>query len=276
MDSSLSTINFSVFTQDEKNTRLLNATKAGDVDKVEICLQAGAAIEATDEYGYTALIWAACSGHTAVVAKLIEQGANIKAIDPHGDTALITAANDGHAAVVAQLIAAGANIEAAGRYGHTALMLAARENYQNVGFLLLNALSSERVNILLNQPNLTPFIQSFHLAIARAKIYAIQAYMLMFSHKEQQRIPLELMNPILAFKFPAWLSSREDLKIEEIPALKRLLGGTPKAVISAAEEESLVVQAPVPVTFRHSAAAAAAADEQKEEGPSTKKHKSNR
>ena len=50
--------------------------------------------------------------------------------------------------------------------------------------------------------------------------------MLIFSHKQQQRIPLELMDPILAFIFPAWLSSRKDLKIKEIPELKKLLGET--------------------------------------------------
>ena len=61
------------------------------------------------------------------------------------------------------------------------------------------------------------------------------------------------MNPILDFIFPAWLRKRQDLQIKEIPTLKRLLGETPKAVISAAEEELLIVQAPVPVTFRHSA-----------------------
>ena len=94
--------------------------------------------------------------------------------------------------------------------------------------------------------------------------------MALFSHKQQQRIPLELMNPILAFKFPTWLSSREDLKIEEIPALKRLLDKMPKAVISTAAEEPLA-QAPVPVTFKPSAAA----EEPKEEGPSSKKHNPN-
>jgi len=94
--------------------------------------------------------------------------------------------------------------------------------------------------------------------------------MLMFSHKQQQRIPLELMDPILAFIFPAWLSSREDLQIEGIPALTRLLGERPKAVISAAAEDPLA-QAPVAVTFSRSAAAEA----QKEEGSKNKKHKPN-
>jgi len=53
--------------------------------------------------------------------------------------------------------------------------------------------------------------------------------------------------------------------------LQEQFEGKQRLAIKAAAEEP-PAQAPVPVTFRPSAAA----DEQKEEGPSTKKHKSNR
>ncbi len=275
MDSSLSFIDVDVevLTQDEKDEQLLNAAEAGDVEEIQILLEAGANIDAVNICGLTALIWAAENGHTDVVVQLIAAGANLESADEFGYTALIAAAEEGLTAVVEKLIKAGANIEAVDQDGRTALMLAAHANHQEAGFLLLNTLSSERVDVLSREPNLiiTSLIESFRRTIARAKIDAIQAYMLMFSHKQQQRIPLELMDPILAFIFPAWLSSREDLKIEEIPELKKLLGETPKAVIFSAAEE-LPAQAPVAVTFRHSAAA----DERKEEGPSKEKHKPNR
>ena len=320
MDSSINFIDVAALTQDEKNTQLLNAAEAGDMEKIGVLLQAGANIEAVSRFGETALMLAAANGHTAVVAqlisasanieatdhfrktalmmaagsghtavvaqligagankeatnqlgstalmvaagsghaavvaKLIAANANIEATDQFGETALIRAARNGHTAVVAKLIEAGENIEATNQFGRTALDSAARNNHQDAGFLLLNSVSSERFDVLSCEPNLAPIIQSFRRTIARAKIDAIQTYMALFSHKEQQRIPLELMNPILDFVFPTWLSSREDLKVEEIPALKNLLNKMPTAVISAAAEES---QAPVPVTFRPSASAAA-------------------
>ena len=242
MDSSFNFIDVvAAFTQNQKNTQLLKSAEAGDVNKVGVLLQAGAAIEATDRRGYTALIKAAYDGHSAVVTQLIEAKANIEATDRRGNTALMWATDNGHISVVKRLIAAGANIEAADKHGETALDSAAISNYKHAGFLLLNALSSERVEVLSREPDLASLIQSFRRTIARAKIDAIQTYMALFSHKEQQRIPLELMNPILAFKFPTWLSSREDLKIEEIPALKRLLDKMPKAVISAAAEEPYLI-----------------------------------
>ena len=209
-----------------------------------------------------------------MVAQLIAEPKNIDVANQVGKTALMLAANNGHTAVVAQLIAAGANKEVANLDGDTALDLAAEKRYQkDSGFLLLNGLSPERFDVLSREPNLARLIQSFRRTIARAKIDAIQTYMALFSHKEQQRIPLELMNPILDFVFPAWLRDRQEVKVKEIPELKLLRLTKRKAVISAAEEEPLA-QAPVPVTFRPSAAAAA--EEPKEEGPSTKKHKSNR
>ncbi len=51
--------------------------------------------------------------------------------------------------------------------------------------------------------------------------------------------------------------------------LKRLLGETPKALISAAAEEPLA-QVPVPATFSYSADTEG---QKREEGRSTKKHK---
>ena len=65
MDSSPSFIDaVATLTQDEKNTQLLNAAKAGDIEKVGVLLQAGANIEATNRFGNnTALMLAARENH---------------------------------------------------------------------------------------------------------------------------------------------------------------------------------------------------------------------
>ena len=258
-----------ILTQDEKNEQLLNAAPRGNLRMIASLLSAGADIEAAGQFGDTALIAAARNGHTAVVEYLLLNNANKDSANQFGNTALILATYNGHTTVMAQLIAAGANKDAADQWGHTALIVAARLNRQEAGFLLLNTVSSERIEILSHEPDFAPLIQSFHRVIFMVKNDTVNIFMGLFSGK-QPKIPVDLMNPILAFIFPSWLRSRKDLQIEEIPTLKRLWGETPGSVISAAAEDPLA-QAPVPVTFRHSAAA----DERKEEGPLSKKHKPN-
>ena len=138
MDSSINFIDVAALTQAQKNAQLLEAAEAGDVDKVERCLEAGAAIDATTDRG-TALIMAALGGHTAVVAKLIASGANKEHVDQSGETSLIWAARYGHTSVVERLIAAGANKEATNEFGETALMRAAGSGHAAVVAKLIAA-----------------------------------------------------------------------------------------------------------------------------------------
>jgi len=225
-------------------------------------------------------MFAAFNGQTAVVAQLIAAGANLESADKLGYTPLITAVEEGLTAVVEKLIKAGANIEAVDQDGRTALMLAVRENHQDAGFLLLNAVSPERVDVLSREPNLAPLIQSFHRTIGMAKRDMVDIFMGMFSARKQ-KTPVVLMNPILNFMFPSWLVGRKEVK----DGLKILLDKMPEAVISAAAEDPLA-QAPVVVTFSGTADAArkrkrsdslpaAAADKQNEAGPSSKKNNPN-
>ncbi len=153
MDSSFnSNLNFidsvTRLRQNEKNKQLLNAASAFDnIDKVEIWLQAGAAIESTDHKGYTALILAARWGHSAVVAHLLLKHANIEAVNQYGKTALISSARWGQTAVVKHLLSKGANIEAANQYGETALMFSAMSGHTAVvEHLLFNNANIEASN----------------------------------------------------------------------------------------------------------------------------------
>ena len=68
---------------------LCEAARAGDSDQVRQLLAAGPdAIDHTDLDGYTALHWAADSGHLTVATELLDQGANPNARD-HNDLAPI-------------------------------------------------------------------------------------------------------------------------------------------------------------------------------------------
>ena len=55
--------------------------------------QRGADVNAATDDGYTALIYAAYSGHAKIVKELIERGADIDATNNYGSTALIYAAH---------------------------------------------------------------------------------------------------------------------------------------------------------------------------------------
>ncbi len=56
---------------------LIEAVKAGDNFAVQTLINNHAAIEKTDDYGWTALNWAAGKGDTAMVQQLLNAGANV-------------------------------------------------------------------------------------------------------------------------------------------------------------------------------------------------------
>jgi len=73
------------FTAEEQ---LLNAATRGDMYRVRVLLTVGAAVDARNQSGQTALICAAMNGHDEVVRMLLEAGAAAKAEDAFGLTAL--------------------------------------------------------------------------------------------------------------------------------------------------------------------------------------------
>lgn len=112
------------------NTQLIEAAKDGDVNAVELALQAGADARADEDF---ALRWAAENGHKEVVALLLKYGSDVHA---DNDLALRWAAIDGHTDVVDLLLKAGADV-------HTdddaALRYSAERGYLDVVDLLLKS-----------------------------------------------------------------------------------------------------------------------------------------
>ncbi len=119
-------------------TALINAAQNGHSDIVRQLLEAGADINATNDFGVTALIWAATKGHSDIVRQLLEAGADINAkdIDNDGDTALINAAQKGHSDIIRQLLEASADINATNDYGVTALRVALQRGNLECGRIL--------------------------------------------------------------------------------------------------------------------------------------------
>lgn len=72
---------------------LHQAAQAGQLDIIEILLDAGATVDARDRAGMTALMWAAMTASVPVGRRLLEVGATVDAQSPNGETALTQVAS---------------------------------------------------------------------------------------------------------------------------------------------------------------------------------------
>ena len=120
---------------------LLNAVEEGHTAVVEALLAAGADVNAKDNSGYTALIWAVAMGHTDIVEMLLavpDINVNVKEWD-EGNTALTLAVEDGNTAIVEALLAApDIDVNAKGtRWNNPALVGAADRGYTDIVEALL-------------------------------------------------------------------------------------------------------------------------------------------
>jgi len=121
----------------EQTLRL--AALDGRIERVRASLDQGAAPDAVDPDGRTALMMAAYNGHTETAKLLLDRGAKVNAVDLTGRTALMYAASGPFAPTVQLLIARGAdpNIRDSDE-GFTALMFAAAEGQVEVITVLLS------------------------------------------------------------------------------------------------------------------------------------------
>lgn len=115
---------------------LMIAAELGYPAIVDLLLQRGAKIEATDDLGRRPLLSAARYGWTRVVQLLLERGAELNGDDWDDNTALSEAAVHGHSRVVRLLIDRGANPNAVDRDGKTALDLATEKGHTAVAEVL--------------------------------------------------------------------------------------------------------------------------------------------
>jgi len=98
----------STATASKSENKLIDAAGSGDVSSVQTLLNKGANIELKNEYGYTALMYAAYYGHADVVRFLLNKGADVNAKDTYGRTALSLAGKGGYGEIVRILKDAGA------------------------------------------------------------------------------------------------------------------------------------------------------------------------
>lgn len=92
---------------------LVDAAQQGDAAEAARLIAAGADVNRTRDFGWTALMWAADSGHTEIVPMLLAvDSIEVNRTNDYSWSALICAARGGHAACVSALLRARATVPA--------------------------------------------------------------------------------------------------------------------------------------------------------------------
>ena len=120
--------------------RLWDASSSGDTEKIAAALDAGADINALDTRrsgsGRRPLNWAASKNHPEAVRLLLQRGAAVDAVNRTGFTALHHAAESGATEVAKDLLAAGANRELKNESGEHAADVARRKGHEALAKLI--------------------------------------------------------------------------------------------------------------------------------------------
>ena len=114
----------------------MHAAAYGSLEAMKILLDAGADVNAANDFHATALLWCARDGNKARF--LIDHGADVNAQSKQGRTPLMLASvHDGGSDIVALMLAKGADVKAKDSRGDTALSLAAEVGDLRIMRLLL-------------------------------------------------------------------------------------------------------------------------------------------
>lgn len=128
---------------------LLLGSENGNIAQVRYALERGADINARNNNGVSALIWAANNGHVGVVQLLLQHGANINEFSNNYRTSLMWACYWGHDKVVEFLLEKGALYKIYDDDGMTPLMAAAFSGNRYLVDVLL-----EKPGIAITETNL--------------------------------------------------------------------------------------------------------------------------
>jgi ankyrin repeat protein len=130
-------------------TPLHAAAAKDDVAAIRKLLLEGAAIEARDNSGATALLVATHGNRIGAAKALIEAGANVNAKDNSQDSAYLYAGAQGHLEILRMTLSHGADLASTNRYGGTALIPAAeRGHVETVRTLIQAGVAVDHINKL--------------------------------------------------------------------------------------------------------------------------------
>ena len=103
---------------------LHRAAKAGNLKGLEAALASGADVNARDDKGWTALMYAVDKGYVLLVEPLLQAKADPDVRAPDGATALFMAVAHGHSEIIEPLMKTGADLTIKGPKGKTATEIA--------------------------------------------------------------------------------------------------------------------------------------------------------
>jgi len=127
---------------------LIMAIRSNNLQIVNLLIQAKVNINARDDKGFTALIYASQLGYAEIVDRLLTAEVDINVQISEGSTALMRASKFNHIEIVQKLIAAGAHVNTQTNTGHTALMIASQFNHVEIVQMLIAA--GATINIQTN------------------------------------------------------------------------------------------------------------------------------
>jgi len=123
---------------EDRRTALASASVAGDLELIDLLVQAGAGLERTSgRRSMTPLLAALDAVQSESALRLLELGAEPEAVDKNGESALIWAAFNGCTDVVRRLIDLGVRVDFRSHDGTTALLSAVRRGHDEIVRLLL-------------------------------------------------------------------------------------------------------------------------------------------
>ena len=97
---SLSSILLESLNKLNKNNLFIEVCKKGSIKIVKLLIDKGADVNAKNNDGWTALIWASRNGYTEIAKLLIDKGADVNAKNNYVWTALMLASRNGYKKVV--------------------------------------------------------------------------------------------------------------------------------------------------------------------------------
>jgi len=90
--------------------KFFRAIKKGDLLAVRKLIASDTSLNATNKFGWSPLMYAACEGNTPIIRTLIAAGANVNSVNNFGVSPLAYAALQGHWRAVELLLNAGARV----------------------------------------------------------------------------------------------------------------------------------------------------------------------